>query len=175
MESIAIATAPSEKAIALAHPHYRRDIDGLRAVAVLSVVGFHGFPQWFNGGFVGVDIFFVISGYLITGIVRRELQDGHFSLTNFYARRIRRIFPALFVVLAVCSVAAGLCHPLDTRIASYSLGLMIESVGYSWLVSGFEPWSGGFELERVVQQLTDLWCRAAYKDGVADLVAPRSS
>jgi hypothetical protein len=71
--------------------------------------------------------------------------------------------------------AAGLCHPMDTRIASYSLGLMIESVGYSWLVSGFEPWPGGFELERVVEQLTDLWCRAAYKDGVADALQERPS
>ena len=67
------------------------------------------------------------------------------------------------------NVAAGLCHPLDPRTASYALGLMIESVGYSWLVNGFEPWPGGFELDSVVQQLTDLWCRAAYKDGVADL------
>ena len=73
------------------------------------------------------------------------------------------------------NLAAGLCHPMDTRIASYALGLMIESVGYSWLVNGFEPWPGGFELERVVQQLTDLWCRAAYKDGVADALQERPS
>lgn len=67
------------------------------------------------------------------------------------------------------NLAAGLCPPLDPQVASYALGLMIETVGYSWLVKRFEPWPGGFELEAVVQQLTDLWCRAAYKDGVADL------
>lgn len=73
------------------------------------------------------------------------------------------------------NIALGLCHKMDARIASYALGLMIEGVGYSWLVSRFEPWPGGFEMEAVVQQLTDLWCRAAYKDGVADLAMPRPS
>jgi peptidoglycan/LPS O-acetylase OafA/YrhL len=87
---------------------YRPDIDGLRAVAVLSVVFYHANIPGFSGGFAGVDIFFVISGYLITRIVWHELQEGRFSLTNFYARRVRRIFPALFAMLAVCSVAAGL-------------------------------------------------------------------
>jgi peptidoglycan/LPS O-acetylase OafA/YrhL len=89
-----------------AHHNYRRDIDGLRAIAVVSVVFFHAFPHLFPGGFIGVDIFFVISGYLITQIILRELGEGRFSLLNFYSRRIRRIFPALFVVL-VSSYAAG--------------------------------------------------------------------
>jgi peptidoglycan/LPS O-acetylase OafA/YrhL len=73
-------------------------------VAVLSVVFYHANIPGFSGGFAGVDIFFVISGYLITGIVWHELQDGRFSLTNFYARRVKRIFPALFAMLAVCSI-----------------------------------------------------------------------
>lgn len=78
---------------------YRPDIDGLRAVAVLAVVLFHAFPSALPGGFAGVDIFFVISGYLITGILLADLRTGEFSLTSFYARRVRRIFPALVVVL----------------------------------------------------------------------------
>ncbi|MBN3757653.1 acyltransferase [Paraburkholderia sp. Tr-20389] len=78
---------------------YRPDIDGLRAVAVSGVVIFHAFPSVLRGGFVGVDIFFVISGYLITNILLDELDHGHFSIRSFYARRIRRIFPALVFVL----------------------------------------------------------------------------
>jgi peptidoglycan/LPS O-acetylase OafA/YrhL len=81
---------------------YRPDIDGLRAVAVLAVVAYHAFPAYFGGGFVGVDIFFVISGFLITGIILSSLQKGTFSFRNFYGRRIRRIFPALATVLATC-------------------------------------------------------------------------
>ncbi|KGS74760.1 acyltransferase family protein [Burkholderia pseudomallei MSHR7500] len=78
---------------------YRPDIDGLRAAAVLAVVIFHAFPSVLPGGFVGVDVFFVISGYLITGILLADLGADQFSLRRFYARRIRRIFPALVVVL----------------------------------------------------------------------------
>jgi peptidoglycan/LPS O-acetylase OafA/YrhL len=81
---------------------YRPDIDGLRAVAVLAVLIFHAFPTLLPGGFVGVDIFFVISGYLITGIVLRDVALGRFSLAHFYAQRVRRIFPALLVVLVFC-------------------------------------------------------------------------
>ncbi len=85
-------------------PEYRRDIDGLRAVAVLSVIGFHAGWIWLRGGFIGVDIFFVISGYLISGLIFRALGKGTFSFREFYARRINRIFPALLVVLAFCLV-----------------------------------------------------------------------
>ncbi len=84
--------------------HYRPDIDGLRAIAVLSVVTFHAFPNLLRSGFVGVDIFFVISGYLITSIILTDLAAKRFSLTNFYARRVRRIFPALIVVLLFCLI-----------------------------------------------------------------------
>jgi len=80
---------------------YRSDIDGLRAVSILVVVGYHAMPRLIPGGFVGVDIFFVISGFLITRIILSEIKRGHFRLLDFYARRVRRIFPALAVVLSV--------------------------------------------------------------------------
>ena len=82
--------------------NYRPDIDGLRAVAVLSVVAYHGFPKQFDGGFIGVDIFFVISGYLITQIILKGVERNEFSILAFYGRRIRRIFPALLVVITFC-------------------------------------------------------------------------
>lgn len=81
------------------HLPYRPDIDGLRAFAVTSVVIFHAFPNLIPGGFVGVDVFFVISGFLISGIIFREIESSSFSFLDFYARRIKRIFPALITVL----------------------------------------------------------------------------
>ena len=87
---------------------YRPDIDGLRAVAVAAVIAFHISPDLLRGGYLGVDIFFVISGYLITSIVWREAKDGDFSVSKFYERRLRRIMPALLVVLVVASVFAVL-------------------------------------------------------------------
>ena len=89
-------------------PKYRPDIDGLRAVAVLSVMFFHLKSGLFSGGFVGVDVFFVISGYLITTIIVREISAGTFSIVNFYERRFRRILPALIVVLFATLVAGSL-------------------------------------------------------------------
>ena len=83
---------------------YRPDVDGLRGIAVLSVLGFHAFPTLLKGGFVGVDIFFVISGYLISGIILHTANEGGFSFVDFYGRRIRRIFPALIVVLTLCLI-----------------------------------------------------------------------
>jgi peptidoglycan/LPS O-acetylase OafA/YrhL len=81
---------------------YQPGIDGLRAVAVLAVLGFHAFPRQLPGGFLGVDVFFVISGFLISGIILRALDEGTFSFGTFYARRIKRIFPALIALLIVC-------------------------------------------------------------------------
>ena len=81
---------------------YRPDVDGLRAVAVLAVVAFHAFPGAAPGGFAGVDVFFVISGFLISSIIFDDLKDGRFSFAGFYWRRVRRIFPALILVLASC-------------------------------------------------------------------------
>lgn len=86
----------------LAHPKYRPDIDGLRALAVLTVVSFHAFPDLIRGGFIGVDIFFVISGFLISTIIYESLDGSCFSLLEFYARRILRIYPALILVLFSC-------------------------------------------------------------------------
>ena len=94
----------------MAESRYRPEIDGLRAVAVAAVVLYHmelGLP----GGFVGVDVFFVISGFLITGIIRRGLTNESFSLVEFWERRIRRIFPALFVMVVATLVVGFLCPP----------------------------------------------------------------
>ena len=91
------------------HNLYRPDIDGLRAVAVLSVVIFHAFPEYLGGGFIGVDVFFVISGFLITSLILREQKEERFSLRHFYARRIRRIFPALSLVLGFGLIAGWIC------------------------------------------------------------------
>lgn len=86
----------------LARPKYRADIDGLRAIAVLAVVGFHAFPEWVTGGYIGVDVFFVISGFLISTILFENLEKDTFTFSEFYTRRIKRIFPALLIVLVSC-------------------------------------------------------------------------
>jgi len=99
-------TSLSHNSEHLTHPKYRADIDGLRAIAVLSVVGFHAFPFWVRGGFIGVDIFFVISGFLISTIIFGSLERNSFSFVEFYSRRIKRIFPALLFVL-IASFALG--------------------------------------------------------------------
>src|SRR3984885_3697683 len=99
------STARPEKA-AGSGLKYRADIDGLRAVAVLSVLAFHIGLSRFGGGFVGVDVFFVISGYLISSIIFADINASRFTITGFYERRIRRIFPALVAMLAVASVVA---------------------------------------------------------------------
>jgi peptidoglycan/LPS O-acetylase OafA/YrhL len=96
--------------------HYRPDIDGLRALAVLSVLGFHCGLPWLRGGFVGVDIFFVISGYLICSIIYKETQYGTFSIARFYRRRCKRILPALAAVLLFClALAALVLSPLEAH------------------------------------------------------------
>ena len=99
-------SAPSPQGdLVMTLSNYRPDIDGLRAVAVLAVVLNHLSASWVPGGYVGVDVFYVISGYLITRIIRREMAEGRFTFIGFYERRARRIFPALFAVLAVTLVA----------------------------------------------------------------------
>ncbi|CAF2896330.1 unnamed protein product [Rotaria sp. Silwood2] len=86
---------------------YREEIDGLRAVAVLPVILYHsGITTLFAGGYIGVDIFFVISGYLITSVIEKEREDETFSIVHFYERRCRRILPALFFILFITSIFA---------------------------------------------------------------------
>ncbi|MFO1142963.1 MAG: acyltransferase family protein [Amaricoccus sp.] len=101
---------------------YRPEIDGLRAVAVVPVVLYHAHIAGMSGGFVGVDVFFVISGFLITGILASDLAAGRFSIVTFYERRVRRIFPALFAMLAVaCLLALWLLLPFELEDFSRSL------------------------------------------------------
>ena len=102
---------------------HRADIDGLRAIAVVPVVLFHAGVSQVSGGFVGVDIFFVISGYLITSLILGEMAEGRFSLLSFYERRIRRIFPALFAVLAFCVVLASILF-LPRELQSFDNSLL---------------------------------------------------
>ncbi|HEY0233116.1 MAG TPA: acyltransferase, partial [Dokdonella sp.] len=98
------ATAGENRAAEPGSGTYRPDIDGLRAIAILSVVAFHAFPEVAAGGFVGVDIFFVISGYLISSIILKALGNSTFSFVEFYGRRIRRLLPSLCVVIAAILV-----------------------------------------------------------------------
>ena len=120
--------------------HYRPDIDGLRAVAVISVLGFHLRTGLFYGGFVGVDVFFVISGYLIGSIILKDLAAGKFSLTKFYERRVRRIFPALIAFLLGTTVLAYFFF-LPTELVAYAKSLLAAlfsmSNVYFWTQSGY--------------------------------------
>jgi len=84
---------------------YRPEIDGLRALAVIPVVLFHMGAQWIEGGYLGVDVFFVISGFLITSIIMREFHEGRFTFKGFWSRRVRRIFPAMLAMLLLTSLA----------------------------------------------------------------------
>ena len=90
---------------------YRPDIDGLRAIAVMSVLLYHIFPEYLSGGFIGVDVFFVISGYLISQIIITQVAANQFTIRDFYIRRVRRIFPALGVMLVVTTILAWLVYP----------------------------------------------------------------
>ena len=108
---------------------YRADIDGLRALAVIPVLFYHVGVPGFAGGFVGVDIFFVISGYLICGMIDADIRDGSFSLGNFYKRRILRILPALFVMFLVTSILAYVyCLPVELEDYSRSLASAVGSI-----------------------------------------------
>lgn len=119
---------------------YRKEIDGLRAIAVLPVIFFHGGFSWFSGGYIGVDIFFVISGYLITSIILDERIRDKFSITNFYERRARRILPALSVVLLSTTIAAFILMPADLlKLYSQSLASVatFSSNVFFYLTSGY--------------------------------------
>lgn len=127
--------------------NYRPDIDGLRAVAVTSVLLFHAFPTCLSGGYVGVDIFFVISGYLISSILIKETREGTFSILQFYVRRARRLFPALLVVLT-CSLLAG----------------WFAFFPGEWRALGKHTLAGSVFLSNLA-----LWQEAGYFDSSADL------
>jgi peptidoglycan/LPS O-acetylase OafA/YrhL len=133
---------------------YRPDIDGLRAIAVVAVLGFHAFPDAFPGGFTGVDIFFVISGFLISGIILGELESGTFTFGQFYARRIRRIFPALALVLATTLILGWLC------LSPYEFdelgGHIAAGAGFISNLLLFHE-SGYFDSDSALKPLLHLW------------------
>lgn len=133
---------------------YRADIDGLRAIAVLGVLIYHAFPRVLKGGFVGVDVFFVISGYLITSIITKDLEKGQFSILEFYKRRIRRIFPALSIVLMSVSIL-GWFFLFPTQLAE--LGKHI--VSGAMFVANLAYWSesGYFDTAAQAKPLLHLW------------------
>lgn len=137
-----------------ARPTYRPDIDGLRAIAVLAVMVFHAFPQALPGGFTGVDVFFVISGFLITTLILENRARGAFSLLGFYVRRARRIFPALVTVLvAACVVGWGVLLPDEYR----QLGRHVA--GGAGFVANFLLWgeAGYFDSAAEAKPLLHLW------------------
>ncbi len=136
---------------------YRADIDGLRALAVLSVVGYHAFPSLFRGGFSGVDVFFVISGFLISTIIFENLRHGTFAFRTFYQRRILRIFPALIVVM-LATYAFGWFALLGDEF----LLLGKHSVAGAGFASNFILWAeaGYFDISAETKPLLHLWSLA---------------
>jgi len=138
-------------------PGYREDIDWLRAIAVLSVVAFHFEMPAIHGGFVGVDIFFVISGYLITGIIQAEVKQGTFSFARFYERRVRRLLPALYVMVALTAIPTF--HYLLTSeraefFRSVAAVVTFTSNIFFWLQSGY------FDHAAVEKPLLHTWSLA---------------
>lgn len=133
---------------------YRPDIDGLRAIAVLSVLGFHFFPEYIPGGFVGVDIFFVISGFLITQTIISDLNEGKFSIYKFYQRRVRRIFPALILVLLITILIGWF-----VLLAHEYSQLNKHVVGGALFISNLLFWkeSGYFDNSADTKPLLHLW------------------
>ena len=136
---------------------YRADIDGLRAIAVLAVIFFHAGVPGFSGGFVGVDVFFVISGFLITSIILKDIHAGQFSIARFYERRIRRIFPALFPVIAFTVViAAYLFDPISFE----AFGKSITAT--TFFASNILFWreAGYFDADSITKPLLHTWSLA---------------
>ena len=135
-------------------PRYRADIDGLRAFSIVVVVIYHAFPAAMPGGFIGVDIFFVISGYLITGIILRDSHAGGFSLAGFYRRRIQRILPPLLPVLLFCLVL-GYLALLPFEFANLGKHTAAASVFVPNIVFWTE--SGYFDTHSKLKPLLHLW------------------
>jgi peptidoglycan/LPS O-acetylase OafA/YrhL len=133
---------------------YRPDIDGLRSIAVLSVVFFHGFPTTFPGGFIGVDVFFVLSGFLISNILFNQIENGAINWSLFYLNRIKRIFPALLLVLlSAIIIGYFLLLPIEYE----NLGKHIA--GGSLFINNFILWheAGYFDKTSVLKPLIHLW------------------
>lgn len=133
---------------------YRADIDGIRCLAILPVVIFHAFPHLIPGGFIGVDIFFVISGYLISSIIYQESHQGTFSYSNFYYRRIKRIFPALLTVLLFCIVMSYI-YMLPSELKTISRHIM-AGIFFSQNINLFFE-SGYFDASTELKPLMHLW------------------
>ncbi|EMF4361204.1 acyltransferase [Klebsiella pneumoniae] len=133
---------------------YRADIDGLRAVAILPVLLFHVGYNWFSGGYVGVDVFFVISGYLITSILVNDIKNNTYSILDFYERRIRRIVPALVFVIAFIIVASPFFLPPE----NYSF-LPKEIIGTLLFISNIVSYlkSGYFSTDAEQRPLLHTW------------------
>ncbi len=151
-------TAPSSDAGEQnVRPNYRADIDGLRAVAILSVVAYHLSPALFPGGFLGVDIFFVISGFLISTIIFKSLANDSFSFAEFYAHRIRRIFPGLTLVTGFCIFVGW--HAL---LPSEFLLLGKHVIASTTFTENFRLWreAGYFDLSTSLKPLMHLWSLA---------------
>lgn len=147
-------SSPLSNAMQAQHKKYRADIDGLRAVAVLSVLIFHGFPNLLPGGFVGVDIFFVMSGFLISTIIFESLLANKFSFFDFYLRRAKRIFPALIVVLVFCYfIGWNVLFPSEFKALSKHImaGALFSSNLLSFLEQGY------FDVSADMKPLLHLW------------------
>jgi peptidoglycan/LPS O-acetylase OafA/YrhL len=137
---------------------YRKEIDGLRAIAVLAVIFFHAHFSFVSGGFVGVDIFFVISGYLITQIIVTQIQAGTLSLTQFYERRARRILPALFAMLLLCLPMAWLILVNPEDLKDFCKSLFAVSLSISNIL--FWKESGYFDSSTLLKPLLHTWSLA---------------
>lgn len=180
------ARMETARSMAIDHPDesYRPDIDGLRAYAVVAVVLYHAFPNVVRGGYVGVDLFFVISGFLISSILLRSLVDGTFSFAAFYARRIRRIFPALAVCL-IAVLAYGFVPLLPSEFmqlgkhvffgAAFLSNIAIWSeTGYFGIAATLKPllhlWSLGIEEQFYILWPAMLWLAFRFRIAIGKLL-----
>jgi peptidoglycan/LPS O-acetylase OafA/YrhL len=152
-----LAVRPDKGGTAIVRRAYREDIDWLRAIAVLAVVAFHFEAPAAFGGFVGVDIFFVISGYLITGIIQSEVENGTFSFAQFYERRVRRLLPALYVMVALTAIPSFYYLLTSERLEffrSIAAVATFTSNFFFWLQTGY------FDHAAVEKPLLHTWSLA---------------
>lgn len=133
---------------------YRPDIDGLRAIAVMAVLFYHAFPNLFRSGYIGVDIFFVISGFLITTIIRKEVRRGEFTILSFYKKRIRRIYPALVLTLLMIMFLSWFL------LSTSEFGITLKHIIFSSLFTeNFLLWSedGYFDKASIFKPTLHIW------------------